>query len=58
MCESDRGTEDVVQILERLRQRYLLAFTPSSSTPGWHRLDVRVRRPNVKVIARQGYTRR
>jgi VWFA-related protein len=48
----------LLQILDRLRRRYLLAFTPSSSTPGWHDLDVAVKRPNVKVVARQGYTRR
>ena len=48
----------LLQILDRLRRRYLLAFTPSSSTAGWHDLDVSVKRPNVKVVARQGYTRR
>ena len=47
-----------LQILERLRQRYLVAFTPTSSTRGWHELDVRVRRPNVRVLARKGYLRR
>jgi VWFA-related protein len=45
-------------ILERLRQRYVLGFTPSSSAKGWHELDVRVKRPNVKVVARRGYVRR
>lgn len=48
----------LLQVLDRLRQRYLLAFTPSSSSRGWHELDVRVRRPNVKVVARRGYVRR
>ena len=46
------------QILERLRQRYLVSFTPTSSSPGWHELDVRVKRPNVTVLARRGYIRR
>jgi hypothetical protein len=45
-------------ILERLRQRYVLGFVPSSSVSGWHDLDVRVKRPNVKVVARRGYVRR
>jgi len=47
-----------MQILERLRQRYLIAFTPSSSTPGWHELDVKVKRSGAKVVARRGYLRR
>ena len=42
----------------RLRQRYLVAFTPTSSAAGWHELDVRVKRPNVTVLARRGYIRR
>jgi VWFA-related protein len=47
-----------VEILERIRQRYLVAFTPTSSTPGWHELDVRIKRSNVRVMARRGYVRR
>jgi VWFA-related protein len=47
-----------MQILERLRQRYLVAFTPSSSAPGWHELDVKVKRPAARVLARRGYLRR
>ncbi len=50
--------ETFLQILERVRQRYLLAFTPSSNAGGWHALDVRVKRSNVKVVARRGYLRR
>jgi VWFA-related protein len=45
-------------ILERLRQRYLLAFTPTSNASGWHELEVRVKKPNAKVVARRGYLRR
>ena len=45
-------------ILERLRQRYLLAFTPTSNASGWHELEVRVKRPNARVVARRGYLRR
>lgn len=47
-----------LQILERVRQRYLLAFSPSSDAPGWHDLDVRVKKTNVRVTARRGYLRR
>jgi len=46
------------QILERLRQRYLVGFTPTSAAAGWHELDVKVKRANVKVLARRGYLRR
>jgi VWFA-related protein len=53
------GLPDTLRgILERLRQRYLLAFTPTSNAPGWHELEVRVKKPNSKVIARRGYLRR
>jgi VWFA-related protein len=50
--------ETFLQILERVRQRYLLAFTPTSNAAGWHALDVRVKKSNVKVVARRGYLRR
>jgi VWFA-related protein len=45
------------QILDRLKRRYVLSFTPSSSAAGWHALEVRVRRSNVRVSARKGYLR-
>lgn len=51
-------SDSLLRILTRVRQRYLLAFTPSSSTAGWHELDVRVKRSNVRVVARRGYLRR
>lgn len=47
-----------LQILERIRQRYLIGFSPTSNAPGWHELDVRVKRSGVKVAARRGYLRR
>ncbi len=50
--------ESFLQILERVRQRYLLAFTPTSNAAGWHELDVRVKKPNARVVARRGYLRR
>jgi VWFA-related protein len=50
--------ESFLQILERVRQRYLLAFTPTSNTMGWHELEVRVKKPNARVVARRGYLRR
>lgn len=41
------------QIVDELRQQYLLAFEPSAQ-PGWHPLEVRTR-PNLIVRARSGY---
>ena len=41
------------QIVDELRQQYLLAFEPSPQ-PGWHPLEVRTR-PNLIVRARSGY---
>jgi VWFA-related protein len=53
------GLPDTLRgILERLRQRYLLAFTPTSNAAGWHELEVRLKKPNAKILARRGYLRR
>ena len=44
------------QILDEFRQRYLLTFSPDRmSSPGWHKLEVRVKRRGVTVKARSGY---
>jgi VWFA-related protein len=46
----------LLTILEEFRLRYMLAFRPSGvARDGWHRLDVRVKRPDVTVNARPGY---
>jgi Ca-activated chloride channel family protein len=42
------------QIVDRLRQQYLIAFEPGTK-PGWHSVEVRVRRKNHTVQARGGY---
>ena len=42
------------QIVGELRQQYLIAFEPGA-TPGWHAVDVRVRRKGHTVQARGGY---
>ena len=42
-----------LSILEEFRQRYLLTYSPRRvSSSGWHRLVVRVKHRNVKVMAR------
>lgn len=50
--------EAFVQILRELRTQYLLGFYPRGVPPvkdGFHRLQVRVRRPDLQVSARSGY---
>jgi Ca-activated chloride channel family protein len=42
------------QVVSELRQQYLIAFEPGA-TPGWHAVDVRVRRKGHTVQARGGY---
>ena len=42
------------QIVDELRQQYLIAFEPGA-TPGWHAVDVRIRRKGHTVQARSGY---
>jgi len=44
------------RVLSDFRSRYVLAFTPRGVDQGGaHRLDVRVKRPNLTVKARPGY---
>jgi Ca-activated chloride channel family protein len=46
-------------ILSQYRQRYLLTYSPSGpSSPGWHKLDVRLRAREGTVVAREGYVAR
>ena len=37
------------------RKRYVLGYEPTSTVPGWHRLEVKVRRRGVDIRARPGY---
>jgi Ca-activated chloride channel family protein len=45
------------EVLEELRQRYDLAFTPSPHKPGesWRKIEVTTSRPGVTIRAREGY---
>jgi VWFA-related protein len=46
-----------VAALREFRTRYQLSYTPTGvDRPGWHPLDVRVRRPGATIRARPGYT--
>ena len=57
---SIRNTNDLMGGLERLTQEssiyYLLGYQPENPPDGkWHKLEVKVSRPGVKVRARRGY---
>ena len=46
-----------VAALREFRTRYQLSYTPTGvDRPGWHPLDVRVRRAGATIRARPGYT--
>jgi VWFA-related protein len=54
--ESDRTLEQrFLSVLDEFRRRYLLMYTPTSTDPGWHRLDVRLKGRRGTVKARPGY---
>ena len=53
---NDRLEATFVEILEEFRQRYLLSYSPTGVTkPGWHKIEVRVKRRGVTAQARPGY---
>jgi len=49
--------EDYTHILEESRNRYTLAYTPGGTdrSKEYHSIEVRVERPGLKVLARDGY---
>ena len=46
------------EVLEELRRRYVLSFTPDPLLDGFVPIEVRVKRPAVEVRARPGYVAR
>lgn len=45
-----------LEVLQEFRRRYLITYTPTGvEKAGWHKLDVRVKRPGARVQARGGY---
>jgi VWFA-related protein len=45
-----------LEILQEFRRRYVITFTPTGVSPGgWHKLEVRVKRPGTRVQSRAGY---
>ena len=54
-------TTTMTAIARELRSQYLLGYVPSRERPeepSWHSIDVTVRRPDVRVRARDGYVGR
>jgi len=48
-----------VAILEEFRHRYLLSYSPKGApSPGWHRLEVKLKNRRATIKARPGYTGR
>jgi Ca-activated chloride channel family protein len=57
-AEDDDLQETFAELLEHIRGRYLLTYTPSpSSGEGWHELEVRLVGRSGDVLARPGYHR-
>ena len=60
--ESGQLAETLRRVARELRFQYLLGYvppaTPAAGTTSWHRITVRVKRPNVTVRAREGYVAR
>jgi hypothetical protein len=46
-----------LEALKTFRTRYQLTYTPTVDEPGYHALEVRVKRPGATVRSRPGYTK-
>lgn len=57
--ESTRDlTAAFTRVFDEFRRRYLVSYPPRGvESGGWHRLQVRVKRPGASVRARPGYRR-
>jgi hypothetical protein len=42
-------------IVKEFQNRYLLMYTPSQDTPGWHAIQVRVKGQTADIESRRGY---
>lgn len=55
---SDRDLrERFLDVIEDIRSRYVLRYAPGDGVPGWHKVDVRLRKEKGDVVARPGYWR-
>jgi VWFA-related protein len=55
-ASQDSFSEFYSRITEEARNQYVLVYSPTGDTKvDYHSIEVRVRRPNLSVLARQGY---
>jgi VWFA-related protein len=54
-ASTDRLQRAFAEILDEFRQRYVLSYSPAPASPGWHRIDVSLKRRKGAVTARRGY---
>lgn len=55
-ASQDSFSEFYSRITEEARNQYVLVYSPTGDTKvDYHNIEVRVRRPNLTVLARQGY---
>jgi hypothetical protein len=47
--------EAFTRIVTEIRARYVLSYYPTSATPGWHTLEVKLAGARGDVTARRGY---
>ncbi len=50
-----RLEEAFALVLDDARTRYVLAYRPDRTTPGWHKLQVKLVDAKGDVVARRGY---
>jgi VWFA-related protein len=51
-----RELEDAISaIVVQLRSAFVLSYTPNSSEPGYHRIDIEAGIPQAKIFSRRGY---
>ena len=60
LLRADRGDlrSSFQEVLTEFRARYLLTYSPSDATAGWHRIEVRLRSGRGEIRARRGYLAR
>ena len=54
LIKTDMGVAAAGEIVDELRNQYLLAFA-ASTRPGWKPLEIRAKQRNLVVRARSGY---
>jgi len=51
----ERLRDAFARVLEDMRARYVLRYSPDTVTPGWHTLEVRLQGTGGDITARRGY---